>query len=123
MPCYVKTIKSASQEEYKIWQKAGYLGTYECYAKSRESEVGSQVFICGDLGDHCADCLGFGDFLCDYPVGDGKTCDRLMCDDHANQIGEEIHYCETHYKMWTEFKESGGVDASLKNVIAFKGEK
>ena len=64
-----------------------------------------------------------GTLKSDFPVSEGKTCDRLMCDDHAHEIGPELHYCEAHYQMWIAFKESGGVDASLKNVIAFKPEK
>lgn len=81
------------------------------------------MFVCGDLGAHCGDCMAVGDLLCDYPVGEGKTCDRPMCGDHGHEIGPDLHYCAAHYKMWTDFKERGGVDAALKNVIAFKGEK
>lgn len=89
-----------------------------CYVtKSRE---GGTMFICGDLGPHCADCAGFGDFLCDYPVGDGKTCDRPICGEHATEIAPEVHYCAGHMKLWEEFKESGGVARQLENVVPFK---
>ena len=28
-------------------------------------------------------CSAIADYACDYPVGDGKTCDRALCRDHA----------------------------------------
>ena len=89
-----------------------------CYVK--KSSDGGPLFICGDLGPHCADCAGFGDFLCDYPVGDGKTCDRPLCDDHANEIAPDLHYCAGHMKLWEEFKASGGVQRELENIVPFK---
>jgi hypothetical protein len=92
-----------------------------CYTK--KSSDGGKMFICGKLGPHCADCAGFGDYLCDYPVGDGKTCDRPMCDDHATEIAPEVHYCAGHLKMWREFCEAGGVKRELENVVAFKEHK
>jgi len=30
--------------------------------------------VCGNLGPHCGCCGGVSGFLCDYPVGEGKTC-------------------------------------------------
>ena len=81
------------------------------------------MFWKGDLGDHCTDCAGFGDYLCDFPVGNGKTCDRIVCEDHCKEIAPEIHYCNEHHKEWKEFKESGGVKRELENIIAFKHEK
>lgn len=91
------------------------MGCYVVKAKD-----GGTMFMCGDLGPHCADCAGFGDYLCDYPVGDGKTCDRPMCDDHANEIAPEVHYCAGHMKLWQEFKDAGGVQRQLENVVPFK---
>jgi len=38
-------------------------------------------------------------------------------------IAPEIHYCNAHYLMWTKFKESGGIDEALRNVVAFHTEK
>lgn len=123
MPCYIEPIKPPSAAEYEQWQKLGYLGTWDNYCAAKNRNVGGMMFVCGDLGAHCADCMAVGDFLCDYPVGDGKTCDRPICGDHAHEIGPDLHYCNAHYQMWTEFKERGGVDVALRNVIAFKGEK
>jgi hypothetical protein len=112
-------MRGPTREDYALWQSIGFIGTWEEYSAIKSKHEGSVMFIRGDLGDHCADCAGFGDFLCDFPVGDGKTCDRLMCDDHANEIAPEVHYCAAHLKMWEEFKAAGGVAAELANVVAF----
>ncbi|MFG0772834.1 hypothetical protein ACF8PD_13500 [Vibrio plantisponsor] len=45
------------------------------------------------------------DFLCDFPVGDEKTCDRLLCHSCARVVGKDMHYCETHYQEWKEFRD------------------
>lgn len=123
MPCYIQRIRPPSKSEYKDWQDIGYIGTWDDYCRAKQSTVGEIMFLCGDLGPHCGDCAGIGDFLCDYPVGDGKTCDRPMCFEHSHEIAPEIHYCDAHYRMWQDFKNGGGVDEALRNVIAFKSEK
>jgi hypothetical protein len=61
-------------------------------------------------------------FLCDYPVGKEKTCDRHICEDHAHEIAPNVHYCPSHYKAWQDFAASGGVKAVLENVEPFKRE-
>jgi len=77
--------------------------------------------ICGDLGEHCSDCGDLGTNLCDFPVGDGKTCDRSICDYHGKEIAPDMHYCEQHYKEWRAFRDSGGVKKELENVVPFRG--
>jgi len=123
MPCYIERIKPANRAEYETWQRTGYLGTWDDYCRAKEGTAGQTVFICGDLGDHCADCSALGEFLCDFPVGDGKTCDRPICEEHAHEIAPELHYCDAHLKMWQDFKDRGGVDAALQNVVAFKSPR
>jgi hypothetical protein len=81
------------------------------------------MFICGDLGPHCADCADVGENLCDYPVGKGKTCDRSICETHSHEIGPNLHYCDTHYKQWLAFRDAGGVRRELENVVPFKQSK
>lgn len=76
--------------------------------------------MCGELGPHCADCGDAGDNLCDYPVGDGKTCDRNICDFHSREIAPNMHYCDQHHKEWLEFRNAGGVRKALENVVPFK---
>lgn len=71
---------------------------------------------------HCADCMGFGDYLCDYPVGAGKTCDRPLCDEHAHLVAPpDVHYCDGHYAEWKRWREGHGEDRVLENVIPFRG--
>lgn len=123
MPCYLQRVKPPSKAEYEMWQRIGYLGTWEDYCRAKSRDTGQTMFLCGEFGAHCADCAAVGDLLCDFPVAEGKTCDRPMCDDHAREIGPNLHYCEAHYQMWQDFRNLGGVDDALRNVIAFKGEK
>ena len=78
-----------------------------------------QTFLCGDLGSPCQ-CGWVADSLCDYPVGDDKTCDRLMCENCAEEISPNIHYCYEHNKQWEFFVEQGGVNKVLENVTPFK---
>lgn len=76
--------------------------------------------ICGKLGPHCADCGDVGENLCDFPVGNGKTCDRAICDFHAHEVAPNVHYCEAHYAEWRAFRAGGGVQRELQNVLPFK---
>lgn len=78
--------------------------------------------ICGNLGPHCqaARCGRIGDLLCDFPVGDGKTCDRPLCEHHAVEVAPDMHYCPAHLLEWERFRESGGVREELANVVPYK---
>lgn len=77
-----------------------------CYTGHAES--GMKFFLCGNLGAHCSYCGDVGEFLCDYPVGNGKTCDRQVCKSHANEVADDVHYCHSHHQEWMEFIKSGG---------------
>ena len=78
--------------------------------------------MCGDLGPHCADhrCAWAAEYLCDYPVGNGKTCDRPLCSDHAYEVAPDIHYCAQHYSEFEKFKQAGGIKKELENVVPYK---
>jgi len=43
-------------------------------------------------------CPGDAGKLCDYPVGDGKTCDRQCCDKHCRSVEgkPDTDYCLEH---------------------------
>ena len=123
MPCYIQPSAPASKAEFAQWQEMGYNGTWDQYVAAKRRLEGGTMFVCGDLGDACADCPAVGDFLCDFPVSPGKTCDRPMCGSHSHEIGPELHYCEIHYEMWRTFRDGGGVDEALRNVVAYKAEK
>lgn len=79
-----------------------------CY--TGHTKDGGQFFMCGNLGPHCSYCGDVGTILCDYPVGNGKTCDRHICENHANEVADDIHYCHSHHQEWMEFIRNGGTD-------------
>ena len=91
-----------------------------CYSK--KNTEGETTFFCGDFGNHCNDskCNWFSSYLCDYPVGNDKTCDRSLCGDHAFLVAPDMHYCAAHYNQWIDFKNKGGVKKELENVVPFK---
>ena len=88
---------------------------------------GGKMWVCGDLNSHnekinafCGDCGDYGaGFLCDFPVGEGKTCDRSLCEDCAVEVAPDIHYCSVHYQEWQKFCDRNGVENALKNVVPF----
>lgn len=90
-----------------------------CYFGFTKS--GDRFFLCGDLGPRCGDhrCMDVGTNLCDYPVGNGKTCDMPICDSHAFEAAPNVHYCPGHAVMWRKFVDAGSVERELKNVVPF----
>ncbi|MGH6879478.1 hypothetical protein [Hypericibacter sp.] len=48
-----------------------------------------------ELDDKTA-CQRMSAFLCDWPVGNGKTCDEPICATHAFEVGPDRHYCPRH---------------------------
>lgn len=116
MATYVVKVRPPSHEEFKTWVQMGYLGSYDRYAASVRDNAGSRIFIRGDLGAHCTECLAPGENLCDYPVGDGKTCDRSLCDEHAHGVANDTHYCRNHWIMWNEYLASQRGYDVLHNV-------
>lgn len=85
------------------------------------TKTGGRLFLCGEFGQHCADtrCMDVATKLCDYPVGDGRTCDMPLCDSHAFNVAPEVDYCPGHALMWRQFVAAGGVERELKNVVPF----
>ena len=107
MPCYITSPQPPSLQEFDEWTKNGYTGDYSDYLSVKERGEGLKIFMCGrNLSmETCPDCGGVADYLCDYPVGkSGKTCDRRMCSSHAHQVGENMHYCDTHFREWKSFR-------------------
>jgi hypothetical protein len=74
-------------------------------------------FMCGPgpALPACGDCGVIADYLCDYPVGDDRTCDRMLCPDHAREIVPGVHYCHGHYAEWRAWRENAG----LAEIIPF----
>ncbi len=72
-------------------------------------------FMCGEDVVACCVCGTFSEHLCDYPLGNGKTCDAPLCPNHAIRIGQMpsnelrladeepdddwIEFCPTHAAM------------------------
>jgi hypothetical protein len=124
MGCYLVTDPGPTKREFDDWVKLGFTGDWKLYLSLRSEDKGRKYFLCGreHALEHCSDCCGIGEFLCDFPVGKEKTCDRIMCREHAKEVAPNIHYCEGHYLEWIKFRDSGGVNDKLKNVIAYKGK-
>lgn len=108
--------KPPSHDEYKTWVLMGYLGSYEMYEQSVRERGDGLIHINGDLGPHCTECAAPGENLCDYPVGDDKTCDRRLCDDHSTEVAPDVHYCRAHFIMWREYLASQRGYDVLDNV-------
>ena len=90
-----------------------------CYIE--RTAHGEPMFLCGKLGPHCAaeKCAASTGFLCDFPVGDGRTCDLSLCASHAYEVAPNVHYCPGHLALWSEFRKNGGVERELANVVPF----
>lgn len=85
---------------------------------------GARVHMRGRLGPHCIQCADVGSNLCDWPIAEGKTCDKPLCDQHANLVAPDTHYCAGHHQQFKEFEAAGGVQHYLENIVPFKpGER
>jgi hypothetical protein len=113
---YIVKMNPPSHEGFKTWVMMGYTGSYEHYEAAARENQPATMFIKGDLGPHCTECSAPGDNLCDYPVGDEKTCDRPMCDDHGRSVAADTHYCRDHFIMWREYLASQRGYDVLDNV-------
>jgi hypothetical protein len=109
MGCYFKNDKARTEMEFGRVVRRG----------------GSPLFMCGMDAEmpHCFSCAWVADYFCDYPVGDDKTCDRPMCQDHRHSVSPEIDYCGTHYPEWCKYRDSGAVLKHFERVIPFRTEK
>lgn len=58
---------------------------------------GVASWVCGIDG-----CSHGSVVLCDYPIGDGKTCDLPLCRGHSKVVGPDVHLCPVHAAMFEE---------------------
>ena len=74
-----------------------------------------KMIMCGKgvTREPCRECGCEAEFLCDYPVGNDKTCDAKLCWKHAHEVSPGIHYCESHFAEWEAFRAAGGVTQVL----------
>lgn len=75
--------------------------------RSKRSQV---MYMCGDRVDMeslglCHWCYKPATALCDYPMGDGKTCNLPLCDEHRVRQRDEhgnvivdVDFCPIHAK-------------------------
>ena len=110
MPCFSSKTPPPSLQDYEVYKSIGFIGTYDQYLRHKQKayDPDAVFFICGTLEglEYCnhTNCIGVNEFLCDYPIGDDKTCDYGMCREHSNIIGEDLHYCKAHYDLWMQTK-------------------
>lgn len=57
---------------------------------------GGHAIVRSNLGPHCSRCRRVGEFLCDFPVGGGRTCDRPVCKAHRHPVAPGVDYCTVH---------------------------
>lgn len=67
---------------------------------------GTRAIVCGGKRrrrQRCSSCGLQCDFLCDWKVGQGKTCDAPICGIHAVEVAPNKHLCPEHkkaYQVW-----------------------
>lgn len=54
------------------------------------------MIACAEVEFPACACGHAADFLCDYPIGKGKTCDLALCGCCRESIGEERDLCRIH---------------------------
>jgi hypothetical protein len=65
------------------------------------------------IGDQQQYCMDMSAYLCDGPVGGGRTCDRALCDAHAFEVGKNKHYCPECRADHIDNPGQGGLFTSL----------
>jgi hypothetical protein len=67
---------------------------------------GMSAIVCRARGPRpkpCFWCARPAVLLCDWKLPSGKTCDRSICNDHAQEVAPEKHLCPAHqesYMFW-----------------------
>ncbi len=58
------------------------------------------IVVCGPKPRRrrCSACRELGDLLCDFPVADGKTCDKPLCRRCAVSVGPDLDHCPGHHQ-------------------------
>lgn len=65
------------------------------YRQTELLDTPNRIFVCGDGVQPCHSCGKVADWLCDYPVGVGKTCDLPICDQCRTHVGI-YDFCPIH---------------------------
>jgi hypothetical protein len=87
-------------------QYAQVLQRFEQECDEPMPELGP-IIMCGDLVVPVCPCGVAADFLCDYPMGKGKTCDLPLCADCRHAVDDDTDLCRLHR---AEFRARAGVE-------------
>ena len=79
---------------------------------------GTYIFWCGDgidesLQCHEPECQLMAEIMCDYPMGEGKSCDIPLCREHAFHLGQGFHLCPFHKRLFQ----------SKEKLVMFRNEE
>ena len=89
-------IDLPTQAEISVW-----LGLPISFFYRKPSTTSKSVyFICGKDIQVCNFCGSISEYFCDFPIGDGRTCDLPICKDHKRHredIGVDIDFCPHHW--------------------------
>jgi len=92
----LKTLRADYITQFEI---AMYLNFPIEFFYRKKGTTKTKGWICGEGIRSCAFCGKEAYFLCDFPIGDGRTCDLPICKDcktHRADIGLDIDYCPHH---------------------------
>ena len=59
---------------------------------------GSTMIVCGSRRKIklCSYCAHEREFVCDFPIRNGRTCDKPLCSAHSYHQGPNQDYCPDH---------------------------
>ncbi len=134
MTCYtIKHLRSSDEVRaamQALEDRIGRMPTMDEIAAELATRTGQHVehramgmFVCGDLGPQCTGCGDVSDVLCDYPVGDDKTCDRGLCSSCTEEVAPDVHYCAGHLAEFRRFEADGGIADKLQNLVPFRAPR
>lgn len=63
-------------------------------------QLGSLLWHNPEWACTCGNQYEFADYLCDWPMGKGTTCDMSLCKTCAREIGDDLHVCKIHHAVW-----------------------
>ena len=75
--------------------------------RTQKMPNGGVMWMCGDAFNDtpvCRVCGHIADRLCDYPVGNDKTCDSALCQEHARNIKGNLDYCPEHAAEYRHYQ-------------------
>jgi hypothetical protein len=70
------------------------------FYRKRSNKDGGVSFTCGSSITTCSFCGSISEYFCDFPMGDGRTCDLPLCKDHKKHredIAQDIDFCPHHW--------------------------